>query len=108
VPTEACWVRWMSGNPSGDSVIEAGLPHAWRVADKSGAAAYGTRNDIAVIRPRRRAPVVLAVFLRPGRVRLAVQGRAHRPDNSCGVPSAETLTCSREEHTQLLLAHPDP
>ena len=55
-------VRWMRGNDTGDSLIEAGLPVGWRVVDKSGAAAYATRNDIAVIWPPGRAPIVLAVF----------------------------------------------
>lgn len=53
---------WMRGNATGASLIEAGLPHGWRVVDKSGAAAFGTRNDIAVVRPPGRAPIVLTVF----------------------------------------------
>ncbi|SDQ30735.1 class A beta-lactamase [Actinopolyspora saharensis] len=43
-------------------LVRAGVPSGWEVGDKSGAAEYGTRNDIAVIRPPGRAPVVLAVM----------------------------------------------
>ncbi|NPC95426.1 class A beta-lactamase [Nocardioides sp. zg-DK7169] len=53
---------WMSGNATGETLVAAGVPDGWRVADKSGAAAYGTRNDIAVVEVPGRDPVVMAVF----------------------------------------------
>lgn len=53
---------WMTGNATGDTLIRAGVPGDWTVADKSGAAAHGTRNDIAVLRPPSSAPIVLAVL----------------------------------------------
>ncbi|MEE3922258.1 class A beta-lactamase [Micromonospora sp. BRA006-A] len=39
-----------------------GVPAGWQVADKSGTGGYGTRNDIAVVWPPDRAPIVLAVM----------------------------------------------
>ncbi|MBA8826244.1 beta-lactamase class A [Saccharopolyspora lacisalsi] len=45
-----------------DDLVRAGVPEGWQVGDKSGAADYGTRNDIAVIRPPHRAPIMLAVL----------------------------------------------
>lgn len=45
-----------------EDLIRAGVPADWQVGDKSGAADYGTRNDIAIIRPPERAPIVLAVL----------------------------------------------
>ena len=45
-----------------DDLIRAGVPADWEVGDKSGAADYATRNDIAVIRPPGRAPIMLAVM----------------------------------------------
>lgn len=60
---------WMLGNTTGDKLIRAGVPAGWRVADKTGNAAYGTRNDIAVLwPPDRRAPIVLALLTERGRV----------------------------------------
>ncbi|GHF40229.1 beta-lactamase [Amycolatopsis bartoniae] len=53
---------WMRGNTTGATLIRAGLPAQWTVADKSGAGNYGTRNDIAVAWPPSGAPVVLAVM----------------------------------------------
>lgn len=61
-PARRTLLSWMRGNATGDTLVRAGVPDGWRVADKSGAAAYGTRNDIAVIEVPGRAPVVMAVF----------------------------------------------
>ncbi|MQW76507.1 class A beta-lactamase [Nocardioides sp. dk4132] len=61
-PARRTLLRWMRGNATGDTLVRAGVPDGWRVADKSGAAAYGTRNDIAVIEVPGRDPVVMVVF----------------------------------------------
>jgi beta-lactamase class A len=59
---------WMLGNTTGDTRIRAGVPAGWPVADKTGAGSYGTINDIAVIWPPGKAPIVLAVYLtQPGK-----------------------------------------
>ena len=47
---------------TGDALIRAGVPRSWRVGDKTGSAAYGTRNDVAILRPPGRAPILLAVL----------------------------------------------
>ena len=53
---------WMQDNTTGSTLIRAGVPAGWGVADKSGAGGYGTRNDIAVLEPPDRSPIVLAVL----------------------------------------------
>ena len=53
---------WMQRNTTGDKLIRAGVPTDWKVADKTGSASYGTRNDIAVIWPPDRAPIVLTIM----------------------------------------------
>ncbi|MFD2627598.1 class A beta-lactamase [Oceanobacillus kapialis] len=55
---------WMKGNATGDTLIRAGAPEGWVVGDKSGAASYGTRNDIAVVWPPDREPIVIAIMSR--------------------------------------------
>lgn len=55
---------WMQGNATGDTLIRAGAPEGWTVADKSGAGRYGTRNDIAVVWPPDRKPIILAIMTR--------------------------------------------
>jgi beta-lactamase class A len=54
---------WMVGNTTGATRIRAGVSAAWTVADKTGAGDYGTVNDIGVIWPPGKAPLVLAVYL---------------------------------------------
>ena len=60
----ARFLDWMSGNGTGKTLIRAGAPPEWQVADKSGSGSYGTRNDIAVLRRPGRKPVYAAVFTR--------------------------------------------
>ncbi|WP_438819055.1 class A beta-lactamase [Bacillus thermotolerans] len=55
---------WLKGNATGDPLIRAGAPEGWEVGDKSGAGSYGTRNDIAVVWPPNRKPIVMAVLSR--------------------------------------------
>lgn len=54
--------EWLIGNTTGDDLIRAGVPSGWVVGDKTGAAAYGTRNDIAVVWPPDGDPIVIAVL----------------------------------------------
>jgi beta-lactamase class A len=54
---------WMLGNTTGATRIRAGVPAGWPVADKTGSGDYGTVNDIAVIWPPGKAPIVLAVYV---------------------------------------------
>lgn len=49
-------------NTTGKNLISAGVPAGIPVGDKSGAAQYGTRNDIAILYPSNRKPVVLVVL----------------------------------------------
>lgn len=53
---------WLRGNTTGAALVRAGIPAGWEVGDKTGAGSYGTRNDIAVVRPPGRAPLVVAIM----------------------------------------------
>lgn len=53
----------MRANTTGDELIRAGVPDGWVVADKTGSATHGGRNDVAVLEPPgAAAPIVLAVY----------------------------------------------
>nr|WP_062994656.1 class A beta-lactamase [Nocardia mikamii] len=52
----------LRANTTGAALIRAGAPAGWQVGDKTGAGAYGTRNDIAVAWPPGRAPIVLTIL----------------------------------------------
>lgn len=54
---------WLVGNKVGNATLRAGLPDGWRIADKTGAGANGSRNNIAVIWPEGRKPVVVAIYI---------------------------------------------
>ncbi|WP_410594908.1 class A beta-lactamase [Amycolatopsis sp. lyj-23] len=57
----------MRANTTGAALIRAGAPAGWAVADKTGTGSYATRNDIAVVWPPGRAPIVVIVMSsRPG------------------------------------------
>ena len=44
------------------SLLHAGVPAGWRVADKSGSGENGTRNDIGIILPPKAAPILAAIY----------------------------------------------
>ncbi|MCM3380796.1 BCL family class A beta-lactamase [Shouchella rhizosphaerae] len=55
-------IDWLIGNTTGDALIRAGVPEGWEVGDKTGAGSYGTRNDIAILWPPEKEPIILAVL----------------------------------------------
>jgi beta-lactamase class A len=55
--------KWLLGNKTGDTRMRAHLPEGWRVGDKTGSGERGTTNDVGVIWPPGRAPIVLAIYL---------------------------------------------
>lgn len=56
-------IAWLVGCKTGDAKLRAGLPKSWRVGDKTGTGSHGSSNDIAVIWPEGRAPVVVTCYL---------------------------------------------
>jgi beta-lactamase class A len=57
---------WLRGNTTGAARIRAGVPADWQVGDKTGTGDYGTANDIAVLWPPGRSPVVIAIYTTQG------------------------------------------
>ena len=55
--------EWMIANRTGGTKLRAGLPKRWRIGDKTGGGDQGTSNDIAIIWPPARQPLVVAVYL---------------------------------------------
>jgi len=56
------FLGWLRGNTTGATVVRAGVPEGWVVGDKTGTASYGGRNDIAVVWPPDRDPIIIAVM----------------------------------------------
>lgn len=61
-PDRAVLTGWLETSTTGATLVRAGVPAGWVVASKSGSGRYGTRNDIAVVHPPGRAPLVVAVM----------------------------------------------
>lgn len=62
-PARQQLTAWMAANEVADSVLRAGVPSDWRVADRTGSAGFGTRGMVAVMWPPHRAPIVVAIYL---------------------------------------------
>lgn len=60
---------WLIANQTGDARIRAGVPRDWRVGDKTGTGSNGTANDVAILWPPGRAPLLLAVYLTESRAK---------------------------------------
>lgn len=56
---------WLNANTTGATRIKAGLPAGWGVGDKTGSGDQGEVNDVAVVRPPGRAPLVMSVYTAP-------------------------------------------
>jgi len=53
---------WLQRNKTGAGMIRAGVPTDWIIGDKTGRGANGASDDIAIMRPPDRAPVLLAIY----------------------------------------------
>ena len=56
-------LAWLAANETGDARLRAKLPKDWRVGDKTGTGDHGTANDVAILWPPGRGPVLVAVYL---------------------------------------------
>jgi beta-lactamase class A len=55
--------RWLRANETGDARLRAQLPAGWRVGDKTGTGGHGSTNDVGLIWPPDRAPILVSVYL---------------------------------------------
>lgn len=75
-PARRTWLDWLAGNQLSGSLLRAGMPADWRVADRSGAGGHGARSIVAVVWPPRHPPLTLAVYLTGTTAELAVRDAA--------------------------------
>jgi len=55
-------IDMLKNNTTGAALIRAGVPADWIVGDKTGSGGYGVRNDIAIVWPPGREPIVMAIM----------------------------------------------
>ena len=56
-------IQWLVNNTTGNARLRAGVPPAWRVGDKTGTGGHGSINDIAIVWPPNRNPVLIAAYI---------------------------------------------
>ena len=53
---------WLVANKTGVRRLRAGVPTGWRVGDKTGTGSNNATNDVAIIWPPGRAPIIVAAY----------------------------------------------
>jgi len=61
-PSRERLTAWLVGNKTGDTRLRAGLPKDWRVGDKTGSGERGTTNDVGIVWPPGRTPVLISIY----------------------------------------------
>lgn len=54
---------WLLANKTGDARLRARLPQGWRVGDKTGTGDNGTANDVGLLWPPGREPLIVSAYL---------------------------------------------
>jgi len=65
-PSRKMLTQWLVANTTGDARLRAGFPRNCEIGDKTGTGGYQTSNDIAVIWPLNRKPLVVTAYLTQG------------------------------------------
>jgi beta-lactamase class A len=55
--------QWLVECKTGDKRLRAGLPPTWQVGDKTGSGKQGTTNDVAILWPPQKSPILVAAYL---------------------------------------------
>jgi beta-lactamase class A len=62
-PSRNQLIGWMESNVTGLDRLRKDLPEDWRAADKTGSNGAHTSNDIAVMWPKGKQPVIIAAYI---------------------------------------------
>ncbi|WP_157220517.1 class A beta-lactamase [Flavisphingomonas formosensis] len=62
-PSRTILLGWLGANQTGARRLRAGLPSGWTIGDKTGTGDNGTANDVAILWPPGRRPMLIAVYL---------------------------------------------
>ncbi len=70
-------IEWLKNCQTGSQRIRAGLPKSWTVGDKTGTGANGAANDIAIVWPPMRPPLLIAAYCDNSRATADALNAAH-------------------------------
>ena len=62
-PSREQLTAWLIANKTGDTRLRAGFAKGWRIGDKTGTGPRGTSNDVGVVWPPGKAPIVITAYL---------------------------------------------
>jgi beta-lactamase class A len=62
-PSREQLIEWLKANKTGDERIRTGLRSGWGEGDKTGSNGDNTTNDVAIIWPGQRAPLLVSAYL---------------------------------------------
>jgi beta-lactamase class A len=65
-PSRDLLTGWLVGCKTGDSRLRGGLPSdlaGWKVGDKTGSGDHNTTNDVAILWPPNRPPILVTAYL---------------------------------------------
>ena len=69
--------QWLKDAKTGLARLRAGLPPDWLVGDKTGTGANGAANDVAIVWPPGRSPILIAAYLSDSSAAPDVLNAAH-------------------------------
>lgn len=56
-------IQWLRDDKVADALLRSVLPGGWRIADKTGAGAYGSRSIISIIWPGKGSPRIVSIYI---------------------------------------------
>jgi beta-lactamase class A len=65
--------RWLVANKTGDQRLRAGVPKSWRIGEKTGTGERGTTNDVGILWPPGRKPILISAYITESSVPLATR-----------------------------------
>jgi beta-lactamase class A len=70
-------IRWLKETTTGLDRLRAGLPAGWLAGDKTGTGINGAANDVAIVWPPDRKPILIASYLSESETTSDARNAAH-------------------------------
>jgi len=70
-------IGWLRECETGRKRLRAGLPAGWKAGDKTGTGRRGAANDLAILWPPGRSPILVASYMSGSRAALSVLDEGH-------------------------------
>ena len=70
-------ISWLVNSRTGLSRIRAGVPQGWKVGDKTGTGQNGAINNLAILWPPDRKPILMAIYMSESKLSVDALSAAH-------------------------------